>query len=143
MNADDGIEFFGGTVDVKHIVVTGVGDDSLDWTDGWAGPAQYVILHQHDDNGDNGIEADNNGENNDASPRSMPVLSNFTIIGSPESDASDLGILVREGTAATIMNTAVIGFNDACLDVDHDATWAQAIAGELTFKALPRLLYQF
>ena len=104
MNADDGIEFFGGTVDVKHIVVTGVGDDSLDWTDGWAGSAQYVILHQHDDNGDNGIEADNNGENNDASPRSMPVLSNFTIIGSPESDASDLGILVREGTAATTVS---------------------------------------
>ena len=34
------------------------------------------------------------------------------------------------------MNTAVIGFNDACLDVDHDATWAQAIAGELTFESV-------
>ena len=32
--------------------------------------------HQHDDNGDNGIEADNNAENNDATPRIYPTLSN-------------------------------------------------------------------
>ena len=35
MNADDGVEFFGGTVGIKHVLVTGVGDDSMDWTDGW------------------------------------------------------------------------------------------------------------
>ena len=46
MNADDGVEFFGGTVDVKFVLVTGVGDDSLDWTDGWQGSAQYDILHR-------------------------------------------------------------------------------------------------
>ena len=136
MNADDGVEFFGGTVEVSHVLVTGVGDDSLDWTDGWSGGAQYVILHQHDDNGDNGIEGDNNGEANDASPRSAPVLSNLTIIGSPDSDDSDLGILVREGTAAKIYNTVVVGFNDACLDIDHEATWNQAASGDLLFDGV-------
>lgn len=133
MNADDGIEFFGGTVDVKHVLVTGVGDDSLDWTDGWQGSAQYVILHQSDDNGDNGIEADNNGEANDAAPRSNPTLANFTIIGSPNNERSDVGVLLREGTAASIMNFAVLGFNEVCVRVDNDATFAQLEEGNITF----------
>lgn len=132
MNADDGVEFFGGNVVVKHVLITGAGDDSLDWTDGWQGGAQYVILHQSDDNGDNGIEADNNGEANDAEPRSNPALANFTIIGSPESEKSDLGILLREGTAASLINVAVLGFNDACLKVDNEATIAQLEAGAIT-----------
>ncbi|MCB9694163.1 MAG: hypothetical protein H6736_20325 [Alphaproteobacteria bacterium] len=125
MNADDGIEFFGGTAEVKHVLVTGVGDDSLDWTDGWQGKAQFVVLQQYDDaSGDNGIEADNNAENNLATPRSMPTLSNLTIIGSPASDKSDYGMLLREGTAAHIANALIVGFNDACLDIDHAATFA-------------------
>jgi hypothetical protein len=56
MNADDGVEFFGGTVNVKHVLVTGVGDDSMDWTDGWRGRAQHIVLQQYDDGGDQGID---------------------------------------------------------------------------------------
>ncbi|MEZ4323020.1 MAG: hypothetical protein R3F61_36475 [Myxococcota bacterium] len=124
MNADDGIEFFGGTAEAKHLVVTGVGDDSLDWTDGWRGKVQFAVLQQYDDaSGDNGIEADNNADDNNASPRSFPTLSNLTVIGSPSSDASDYGMLLREGTAAHIANALVVGFNDACLDIDHVATF--------------------
>ncbi len=41
-NLDDGIEWFGGTVSAKYVVVTGVGDDSLDWTDGWQGSLPAV-----------------------------------------------------------------------------------------------------
>jgi hypothetical protein len=91
MNADDGVEFFGGTADIKHLVVSGVGDDALDWTDGWQGNGQYIVLQQHLDAGDNGIEADNNGENNIAAPMSNPTLSNLTIVGSGGA-SSDLGI---------------------------------------------------
>ena len=36
-NKDDGLEFFGGTVEVKHIICFGIADDSFDWTDGWQG----------------------------------------------------------------------------------------------------------
>ena len=132
MNADDGVEFFGGNAFAKHLLITGAGDDSLDWTDGWQGGAQFVILHQHDDNGDNGIEADNNAENNEATPRSNPTLSNFTLIGSPDSERSDIGILLREGTAASLSNFLVVGFNDGCLSVDNDATWSQLDAGNIT-----------
>ena len=134
MNADDGIEFFGGTANMKYAVVTAVGDDSLDWTDGWRGKAQHIVLHQWDDAGDNGIEADNNGENNELEPMSQPWISNITIVGSPDSSASDLGMLLREGTGAHIYNALVIGMNDSCLDVDHDATWANVDNGDLTIE---------
>lgn len=132
MNADDGVEFFGGTAQAKHILITGVGDDSLDWTDGWQGKVQHVVLQQYDDAGDQGIEADNNAENNDQSPRSNPTLSHLTIIGSPSSTASDIGILLREGTGADISNVIVDGFNDVCLDIDHTATFDQIASNDLT-----------
>ncbi len=48
-SSDDGIEFFGGTVDVSHVVVTGTKDDGLDWDQGWAGRAQFVAIQMHDD----------------------------------------------------------------------------------------------
>ncbi len=132
-NADDGIEFFGGTVNAKYVVLTGNADDSLDWTDGWTGNVQYVIVQQASNAGDQGIEADNNGDNNTLLPRSNPTLSNLTLIGQ---DNTDIGILVREGTAATIVNTIVSGFGEAGLDIDQSETAAQATAGNLSFDSV-------
>ncbi|MCO4773297.1 MAG: hypothetical protein KDA24_24900 [Deltaproteobacteria bacterium] len=134
MNADDGVEFFGGTVSAKHLVLTGIGDDSLDWTDGWQGNAQFVLAQQYDDASDNGIEADNNGDDRLAAPLSAPRLANVTLIGAPSSDASDVGMLLREGTAANLMNVLVTDFNDACLDIDHDETFANVDSGDLTLE---------
>lgn len=125
MNKDDGVEFFGGTVDVKHVLLTGIGDDSLDWTDGWKGRGQYIAAVQFDDAGDQGIEADNNGENNDSEPRSEPTLSNLTIWGSG-GENSDLGVLLREGTGAWISNAIIGNFGEGCLALDHAATFANA-----------------
>lgn len=132
MNADDGIEFFGGTAEIKHVVLTGIGDDNIDWTDGWSGKLQFAVAQQYEDNGDNGIEADNNGDNNGATPRSNPTLSNVTLIGQPASSSSDSAMLLREGTAGDLSNIVMVGFNDACLDIDHAETFAQLDAGDLT-----------
>lgn len=135
-NQDDGIEFFGGTVDAKHILVTAAGDDSIDWTYGWRGRLQYAVVQQWPDVGDNGIEADNNGDDDgtlrNAAPRSFPTLANVTLVGSPQSEKSDYGMLLREGTGAKIHNSVVVGFNDACLDIDHSATFDNAITGTAT-----------
>lgn len=119
---DDGVEFFGGTVNVRWVLVTGPWDDGLDWTNGWTGKAQFVVVQQYPGHGDNGIEADNNDDDQDASPRSKPTLSNITLVGSPESQNSDLGILLRFGTAAQLWNVVVTQFNDACLTLDNDST---------------------
>ncbi len=132
MNSDDGIEFFGGTANAKYLVTTGIGDDNLDWTDGWQGMVQFMVMQQYSDNGDNGVEADNNGEDNAAEPFSAPTISNLTIIGSSASSSSDVGILVREGTQGHLSNVIVTGWNEGCIDVDHDQTWANGAAGDLT-----------
>lgn len=105
--ADDGLEWFGGTVNVRHAVILGANDDSIDWTDGWTGSLQYAIVRQNTGD-DNGIEGDNNGDTSaDAAPRSTPAIVNLTMIGD---GASGEGIQVRAGTAGAIVNAAVANF---------------------------------
>jgi hypothetical protein len=127
-NADDGVEFFGGTVDVANLVLTGNADDSLDWTNGWRGTARNVLIRQTD-TADRGIEGDNNGDAMDARPRSAPVLANLTILGS---GAGSQAMLLREGSGAEVHNALIAGaFRNGCVDVDDPAT---VNAGEIRFR---------
>lgn len=128
---DDGIEFFGGTVNVKHLYITGAQDDSLDWTEGWTGNAQFIVIKQHENGGNNGIEADNNGDDNNSLPRSNPIISNLTLIGNIDAETSGVGFLLREGTSATIKNAIATNFDKGCIDIDHDATFEQASSGAM------------
>ncbi|MEQ1571915.1 MAG: hypothetical protein ABMA64_40180 [Myxococcota bacterium] len=137
VTADDGIEFFGGTVDVSHVVVTGAGDDSFDWTGGWSGRAQFVVLQQHPAAGDKGIEADNNEDDHGSTPRSHPVISNLTLVGPP---GATTAVLLRRGTAATVTNSIVAGF-EVGADVQDELTWDNAFdptgtpTGEIAFTS--------
>ncbi|MEL6345333.1 MAG: hypothetical protein AAFV53_19660 [Myxococcota bacterium] len=131
MNKDDGVEFYGGTVNADHLVLTAIGDDSLDYTDGWTGTVTEVaIQHYAAQESDQGMEMDNADEGN-ATPRSNPSISNVTIIGS---DTSDIGMLIRAGTAATYNNVAITGMGDGCIDIDDEATWDQVDAGNVTLS---------
>jgi hypothetical protein len=123
MNSDDGIEFFGGTANAKYVVLTENEDDSLDWDMGWQGRLQFVMIDQGTDQVDNGIEADNLQSPMNASPRSRPVISNLTMIGSPK---SGYGMLLRRGTGAEISNSIVTGFKKACVDIDDAETFSNA-----------------
>jgi hypothetical protein len=136
-NKDDCFEFFGGTVDAKHIVATSCGDDSIDWTQGWTGRVQFAIVNQQGDDADNGLEADNNANNNDLLPRSAPTMFNLTLLGDPdfnEGAESDDGQLIREGTAGTFRNFIVFGFKEWGVNVDHTATINQGNAGTLSWN---------
>ena len=53
-NSDDGIEFFGGTVNAKYLTVSFCGDDGLDFDEGYNGQLQYVLLLT-DDNSNHAI----------------------------------------------------------------------------------------
>jgi hypothetical protein len=128
LNEDDGIEFYGGTVNARYLVLTGIGDDSIDWTQGWQGNVQYAVVKQYLDDGDQGIEADNNGDANDSEPRALPKIANATFIGSPN---ADIGWLIREGTGVDLANSIVTGFGEACLDIDQESTFNNA--DNLTF----------
>jgi hypothetical protein len=123
MNADDGIEFFGGTVNVKYVVLTENEDDSLDWDMGWQGRIQFLVADQGPDQVDNGIEADNLQSPMNASPRSRPLISNMTLLGAPK---SGYGMLLRRGTGAEIYNTIIAGFAKGCIDIDDNETFVNA-----------------
>jgi hypothetical protein len=136
--ADDGIEFFGGTTDLKHALVTQPDDDGLDWDYGWTGRAQFIVVQQNALVGDRGIEADNNGSAHDALPRSNPTIYNLSLIGSNAAPGTagknQGGIHFRRGTAANVYNAIVMGFADKVIDVDAASTVAQFTAGELFLK---------
>ena len=125
---DDGIEFFGGTVDLKYALVTNASDDSFDYSTGWQGRGQFWIVQQNPDDADNGFEVDGNEEDYTATPLTDPVIYNVTLVGGGEnaSDGAD-GLRLRRGTAGLIANTVVIGFPDDGLDVDNDETFTQGL----------------
>lgn len=131
--ADDGIEFFGGTVNVKYAYVFGVDDDCFDWTQGWAGKGQYWLAEQLPLTGDRGIEADNSSSNNTASPYSNPTISQVTLIGGySETDTiGKAGIKLREGTKGKLYNVIVTGFDKRSVDVEHDQTLLNVVDGSL------------
>jgi hypothetical protein len=120
-NVDDGIEPYGGTVSVDHLVVTGIGDDSVDGTDGYRGFMQFIVGQQRGDEADNGMELSNDGEDADVTPRSTAVIANATMIGGDSDLQSgeiggpngDRGIELRESTHYRVYNSIVVDFGDA------------------------------
>ncbi|EWH11507.1 lipoprotein [Catenovulum agarivorans DS-2] len=129
-NLDDGVEFFGGTASISHLVLTEIGDDSLDWSFGWNGNAQYVLIKQGDADGDNAIEADNSEFDAAATPLTKPTISNVTVLGSTGTN----GLRLRAGTAGNLHNVIVTGPADYsnCLRVNGTESTAHAASGELT-----------
>ena len=109
--SDDGFEFFGGSVNVKYMVVTSCSDDSFAWTEGWNGKAQFLVAYQEGESSlgyacDCLMECDNNGTNNAATPVAHPTIANATLIGNG-GDAQ--GVRLRAGTQVELYNTIITG----------------------------------
>ncbi len=86
-NEDDGVEIFGGTVNLKHIVVSGCGDDAFDYDLGWSGFGQYWLAVQSANLGDNMIEASGGVNPVNGLPMSIPRIFNATLVGNGNSGA--------------------------------------------------------
>ena len=109
--SDDGFEFFGGSVNVKNMVVVNCSDDSFDWTEGWNGKGENLVAFQESEDTlgydcDSLIEADNNENNYAATPVSHPVLRNLILVGN---GGSKQGIRLRRGTEVEITSAKVCG----------------------------------
>lgn len=131
--SDDGIEFFGGTVNCTYLVVTGAQDDSLDWTFGYSGKIQFVVIQQYAGGADSGHECDNNGSNNTATPLAIPTLSNVTIVGPAGTTAAGgRGIHFKAGTGGKLWNYIVTDVQGAGVDIDGTATYNLAYSDSPT-----------
>lgn len=136
MGADDGIEAFGGNWSGKHIVVTGALDDSFDADQGFTGNLQYAFFQQDPATGNYGLEWSNQKDNLDASPRTKPIVSNVTFIGTGTSDPLVMtksgAIKLKEGTAAGIHNSIFSYSYNAGVELTEKATEVVADKGEIT-----------
>ena len=128
-NVDDGVEPFGGTVSIDHLVVTGIGDDSVDGTDGYRGFMQFIVGQQRGDAADNGMELSNDGEDADRSPKSTAVIANATMVGAgfgsgeiTLANNGDRGVQFREGSHYRVYNSIFTGFGDAGFCVENAGT---------------------
>lgn len=135
--SDDGFEFFGGSVNVKNLVVANCSDDSFDWTEGWNGKGENLVAFQQPESTlgydcDCLIEADNNENNYAATPVSHPVLSNLILVGN---GGSNQGIRLRRGTEVDITSAKVCGKAKA-LAVESAETENALLNGISTLEAM-------
>ncbi|NNK09870.1 MAG: multidrug transporter [Flavobacteriaceae bacterium] len=115
--SDDGIEFFGGTVNASHIAIVNSEDDSIDWTEGYIGTLTDVYV-QHGASHDKAFECDgyNTDFSNEAGYFSAPNVTNVTIIGA---DDGSEAVRLRAGTQGLFTNLVMTDFDEA-FDLDGD-----------------------
>ena len=137
---DDGVEFFGGTVNVNFVSVVNAQDDSIDWTEGYTGTITNAhVIHgaEHD----KGIEADGYntdiGNNSDPLFFSKPTVNNLTIVGNGSGTGNE-AVRLRAGTQGVFSNVLLEGFAEG-FDLDGDAgtmslnpTGAGVLSGDLS-----------
>jgi hypothetical protein len=118
-SADDGMEFWGGTVNIKYASFLFGNDDMFDWDDGYRGQAQFIFglktTTSASVDSDNGFECDADDQKSNLLPRSHPVIYNATMIGNSKStltsDNSALaGINAKELTEGEIYNSVIASF---------------------------------
>lgn len=136
---DDAFEFFGGTCNAKHLVLVGALDDSFDWTFGFTGKVQFLVVQQSADGAgvaDRGIEADNNETDFNFTPRSKPMIANATFVGDPDPtfSGSTQGMELRRGTGALLRNCIVTGFKNVGVRITDQATYDQFNNGNLELE---------
>ena len=82
---DDSFEWFGGTVNCKHLVAYHGWDDDFDTDNGFSGRLQFLLGVRDpkiaDQSNSNGFESDNNASGSTQEPYTTAVFSNVTVIG--------------------------------------------------------------
>ena len=105
--ADDGVEFFGGSVSATNIYLENNEDDAVDWTEGWDGSIDNVYVNHTIDNFSTAIEAD--GQNGN------PTITNFTAV----STTGGTALQFKKLSGATITGLSLSGY-DTNIDITED-----------------------
>ncbi|MEI7801221.1 MAG: hypothetical protein WCI97_01110 [Bacteroidota bacterium] len=137
-SADDGIELWGGTVDLKYIDMLFGNDDNIDYDDGWRGRAQFVFVLKTDNtanvDSDNGMECDADDQKSNNTLRSHPVIFNTTMIGNSKTvltadNSSIAAINAKELTEGEIYNSVFANFKNGYNMVKSMGTRVNSING--------------
>lgn len=147
---DDAFEFFGGTVNAKHLIAYKNADDDFDMDDGYRGFIQFAVSIKDPEftdakgtTGDvsNNFEVDNvnpaNGFLLSRAPVTSPTISNVTAIG-PNGAANSSadygwGMRWRRGSSFVLANSIVLGGNKGGLRLQEDSTISYYLHGKSAF----------
>ena len=119
--ADDGFEFFGGTVNTKYLVSAFNDDDAFDIDQGYRGKNQFWFAIQEPGKKDNGGEW--NGEPNGIAVGALPVANfeiyNATWIGAGTNASGNRGLFIREYAAPKLYNSILTDFGGPGVRIDN------------------------
>jgi hypothetical protein len=125
-NVDDGVEIWGGTVNLKHVNIWDIGDDSFDVDQGWRGKAQFVsIVQGYSTNGSQGSGVGDNIFETDGAeqcwyqPVTTASLYNITAIGQPLTGAGDHGMAFRDNARVQYRNAIFMELGDRLVSFDN------------------------
>jgi hypothetical protein len=122
-NKDDGVEFFGGTVDLRYYVGAFGKDDGIDYDQGWRGRVQFALVLGSTSN----TEAQDKGGEWDGSTAPLnatPVggssgLYNLTFIGNGAGSINNTALNIRDNATAKVYNSVFLDYNNM-IDLEND-----------------------
>lgn len=133
--ADDGFEFYGGTVSAKNLISFGNFDDSFDWQDGWRGDANTNWLAYQVATGNYGMEIEAKSFNNSFGPK----VSNITLTRAPgtvteggSSAAEYDAIQFKKEGNGEYSNVVISGYttvNSTAVRIQDKATFDNQVTG--------------
>ncbi|MCB9306624.1 MAG: T9SS type A sorting domain-containing protein [Lewinellaceae bacterium] len=141
-SGDDSYEWFGGTVNCKHLIAYRGLDDDFDCDFGYSGSVQYAFSVRDpqvaDISGSNGFEIDNDGNGSTNTPKTKPTFSNVTIVGPDPAGPVDAlykraGHL-RRNSEPGIFNSVLIGKYEVGFLIDGNACADNATNNLLEIK---------
>ena len=144
-SGDDSFEWFGGTVDCKHLIAYRGLDDDFDTDFGYRGRVQFGLIirdaSMSDAAGDsNGFESDNDATGSNAKPLTAPVFSNITLIGAkgdgttvlPQGEKFEKAFRLRRNTATSVFNSIITGWEKG-LSIEGTSTEDNVTGDSLVF----------
>jgi hypothetical protein len=137
---DDSYEWFGGSVNCKHLIAYRGLDDDFDTDFGYNGDIQFALAVRDpqiaDQSGSNGFEIDNDAQGSTNTPKTKPTFSNVTIVG-PTAPANSLFSRVahiRRNSEPGIFNSLLIGNYPVGIFIDGNSCASNATNGLLEIK---------
>jgi hypothetical protein len=148
---DDGIEWFGGTVNGKWLISNGAIDDDFDTDFGFSGRVQYGLIVRDpqvaDQSTSQAFESDNDAAGSFNQPYTSAIFSNITAIG-PLSDTAQVSgsaagtwsnsygsaAQIRRNSRQSIVNSVFVGWPRAGIELQSQRTQAAALADSLLIR---------
>jgi hypothetical protein len=137
-SSDDGMEAFGGRVNMRNFISVGAEDDNLDTDTGVKANFQNVIAVQRQGIGDSMVEADSDNAVDGNLPRQNTQVSNFTFVQRNTAASNGAAILLRGGTDYSMANGVVVAPGLPCLRISRAQTASATADAALDELGAPR-----